>query len=77
MAISAAKPRVSTYTGTTTSTTQHWSTDDGLDRKDAHNTRMSAPARDPPETDVIILFDIPATVEGVAWSPNIWKTRYV
>ncbi|TFY51247.1 hypothetical protein EVJ58_g10668, partial [Rhodofomes roseus] len=28
------------------------------------------------ETDVIILYDIPSTVPGNAWSANTWKTRF-
>ncbi|GLB38801.1 putative glutathione S-transferase, N-terminal domain [Lyophyllum shimeji] len=25
---------------------------------------------------MIVLYDIPSTAPGVAWSPNVWKTRY-
>ncbi|KAG6832842.1 hypothetical protein H0H87_000196 [Tephrocybe sp. NHM501043] len=27
-------------------------------------------------SNTIVLYDIPSTVPGSAWSPNVWKTRY-
>ncbi|KAF8074133.1 hypothetical protein FPV67DRAFT_1560334 [Lyophyllum atratum] len=27
-------------------------------------------------SDLIVLYDIPSVAPGVAWSPNVWKTRY-
>ncbi|EPS93571.1 hypothetical protein FOMPIDRAFT_1135907 [Fomitopsis schrenkii] len=30
-----------------------------------------------PDTDVIILYDIPSSLPHNAWSPNTWKTRYL